>query len=81
MSDEMKPELVYLVSDEMLERFAKSTTLQRLHWLEEMRTFTWNAATAGTRARWRAERDRDRGIETLIAPPLATTPAADSPES
>ena len=38
-------DLVYYVTDEMLERFAASTTLQRLQWLDEMRTFTWNAAT------------------------------------
>jgi len=51
-------DLVYYVTDEMLERFAASTTLQRLQWLDEMRTFTWNAATAATRLRWRAERGR-----------------------
>lgn len=52
----------YFVSSEMLRRFASSTVLQRLEWLEEMRTFTWNAATDATRARWRAERDRERGL-------------------
>lgn len=56
---------VYFVTDEMLRRFATSTTLQRLHWLEEMRTFSWNAATDGTRARWRAERDRARGLDAV----------------
>lgn len=52
----------YFVSDEMLERFARSTTLQRLRWLEEMRRFSWSAATAETRRAWRAERDRARGL-------------------
>ena len=51
-------DLVYYVTDEMLERFAASTTSQRLQWLDEMRTFTWNAATETTRQRWRRERSR-----------------------
>lgn len=55
-------EFTYWVEDEILERFARSTPLQRLRWLEEMRTFSWNAATPETRARWRAARDRDRGL-------------------
>ena len=78
MSAGPKPELVYIVSDEMLERFAKSTTLQRLHWLEEMRTFTWNAATAETQTRWRAERDRERGLEPIVAALSTPAPAADA---
>ncbi len=54
--------LAYYVSDDMLRRFAASTPLQRLRWLEDMRRFTWNAATEETRRRWRAERDRARGL-------------------
>lgn len=57
-------ELVYFVSDELLRRFASSTPLQRLEWLEEARTFTWNAATIDTRARWRSERAHARGAAT-----------------
>jgi hypothetical protein len=56
----------YVVSDEMLRRFAESTTLQRLRWLEDMRRFTWNAATEETRRRWRAERDRARGLPSDV---------------
>ena len=55
-------DVTYLVSDEVLRRFSDSTTLQRLRWLDEMRRFTWNAATEGTRRRWRLERDRARGL-------------------
>ncbi len=62
MKDRAEASLVYIVSDEMLARFAASTTLQRLRWLEDMRRFTWNAATEETRRRWRAERDRARGL-------------------
>lgn len=63
MSSALHADVVYFVTDEMLDRFAKSTTLQRLQWLEEMRILSWNAATDGTRARWRAERDRARGLD------------------
>jgi hypothetical protein len=56
----------YWVEDEILIRFAESTPLQRLRWLEEMRTFTWNAATEETRARWRSARERDRGAITAL---------------
>jgi hypothetical protein len=45
----------------MLRRFAKSTVARRLQWLDEMRTFTWNAQTDSTRARWRAERAARHG--------------------
>lgn len=62
MKDRSESSLVYVVSDEMLARFAASTTLQRLRWLEDMRRFTWNAATEETRRRWRTERDRARGL-------------------
>lgn len=67
MSDADDEELAYFVSEELLRRFAASTPLQRLEWLEEARTFTWNAATNDTRARWRSERDHARGIDA--APP------------
>lgn len=43
----------YEISDEMLDRFARSTILQRLQWLEEMRCFSWAAASEQTRAEWR----------------------------
>lgn len=63
MADDDLSEFTYRVDDEILARFATSTPLQRLRWLEEMRTFSWNAASAATRARWRAARDRSRGLE------------------
>jgi hypothetical protein len=62
VNDRPEAPLFYVVSDEMLARFAASTTLQRLRWLEDMRRFTWNAATDETRRRWREERDRARGL-------------------
>ena len=43
----------YEVSDEMLDRFARSTVLQRLEWLEEMRCFSWTTASEESRAEWR----------------------------
>lgn len=55
----------YWVEDDMLARFRESTPLQRLRWLEEMRTFTWRAASNETRARWRAARERGRGMPAL----------------
>ena len=61
MGDPREDEFTYFVEEEVLVRFAASTPLQRLRWLEEMRTFTWNAATPETRARWCAARARDRG--------------------
>ncbi len=48
-----RPGFTYEVSDEQLARFAAATPLQRLQWLEDMRTFTWNAASEATRAEWR----------------------------
>jgi hypothetical protein len=47
----------YVVTDEMLRRFATSTVSQRLEWLDEMRTFSWAMATPETRARWRRARE------------------------
>lgn len=43
----------YEVSDEMLDRFSRSTVLQRLQWLEEMRCFSWTTASEESRAEWR----------------------------
>ncbi len=42
----------YLVEDAQLLRFQRATVAQRLTWLEEMRVFTWQAATPETRERW-----------------------------
>lgn len=54
MADEDEaPGFSYFVSEEMLQRFATSTTLQRLTWLEEMRCFSWAAANDETREQWR----------------------------
>lgn len=50
----------YEVSDEMLARFAESTLEQRLQWLDEMRTFSWQMASPETRARWRRRRAAGR---------------------
>jgi hypothetical protein len=61
MDDHDELEFSYWVEDEVLERFAASTPLQRLTWLEEMRRFSWDAASPEQRARWRAARERDRG--------------------
>ena len=61
MDDPDDVEFSYWVDDEQLDRFAASTPLQRLRWLEEMRTFSWNAASPEVRARWRAARERGRG--------------------
>jgi hypothetical protein len=51
----------YEVSDEMLARFAQSSVLQRLEWLDEMQRFSWAAATPEVRAEWqRLRRSRMR---------------------
>jgi hypothetical protein len=50
----------YEISDEMLARFASSTVAQRLDWLDEMRTFSWEMATVATRERWRKAREARR---------------------
>jgi hypothetical protein len=60
MADDERAEFTYEVSDEMLRRFAESTPLQRLTWLEEMRCFSWAAASEATRAEWRRLRARRR---------------------
>jgi hypothetical protein len=67
MSHDEDQGLFYFVSDEALRQFAKSTVAQRLLWLDEMRTFTWNAQTDATRARWRAEREARHGGGSLPA--------------
>lgn len=59
---ELDDDEVYEVSDEMLASYARSTPLQRLEWLEQMRTFSYRAVTDETRARWRERRDRARGL-------------------
>ena len=61
MDDADDVEFSYWVEDGVLARFAESTAAQRLRWLEEMRTFSWNAASPEVRARWRAARERARG--------------------
>lgn len=47
-----RPGFTYEVSDEQLARFAAATPRQRFQWLEDMRTFTWHAASEETRAEW-----------------------------
>jgi hypothetical protein len=42
----------YLVDDDQLARFGSASVSQRLTWLEEMREFTWSAASPDTRERW-----------------------------
>ena len=59
MSDE-DADYFYEVSDEMLARFASSTLAQRLDWLDEMRTFSWEMATPATRERWQRAREGRR---------------------
>lgn len=61
MADD-QTQYTYWVEDDMLERFSRSTPLQRLRWLEEMRAFSWHAVSPETRRRWREARDRDRGL-------------------
>lgn len=56
MSDDERIEFTYEVSDEMLARFAASTLAQRIQWLDEMRTFSWEMASPETRERWRRAR-------------------------
>ncbi len=53
-------DLTYEVSDEMLQRFARSTLAQRIQWLDEMRTFSWAMASPETRQRWRRAREARR---------------------
>lgn len=64
MSDAADPDddggFTYVVSDELLARFAASDVAQRLRWLDEARTFSWAMATPETRARWRRARERGR---------------------
>jgi hypothetical protein len=60
-----RPGFTYEVSDEQLARFASATPLQRLQWLEDMRIFTWNAASEETRAEWRRLRQHPPRYPTL----------------
>lgn len=62
-------EFNYWVEDEVLQRFAAAPVLSRLRWLEEMRRFTWAAASEETRARWRAARERGRCDPASFAAP------------
>lgn len=56
MSDDDQADFTYEVSAELLARFAASTLEQRIQWLDEMRTFSWELASPETRARWRRAR-------------------------
>lgn len=47
---------------ELLERFAASTIEQRLDWLDEARTFSWEMTPPALREQRRALRDRRRGL-------------------
>ena len=40
------------VSDEPLQTFSSLTPGQRLRWLEELREWTWKAASEETKPRW-----------------------------
>lgn len=42
----------YWVSDEQLRVFSSLTPGQRLRWLEELREWTWKAASEETRQSW-----------------------------
>lgn len=53
----------YLVTDDQLARFQRATVSQRLAWLEEMRQFTWSAASPTTRERWQRLRRGEPIIE------------------
>ena len=52
----------YEVSEEILVRFRTSTIAQRLAWLDEMRTFTWESMSVEVRTRRRLLRDERRGL-------------------
>lgn len=60
MSAHEETGFTYEVSDEMLARFAASTLAQRIQWLDEMRTFSWEMASPETRERWRNARAAGR---------------------
>ncbi len=60
MSDAAATTFTYEVPDEMLARFATSTLAQRIQWLDEMRTFSWEIASPETRERWRRAREIGR---------------------
>ena len=60
MSSHEETGFTYEVSDEMLARFARSTLAQRIQWLDEMRTFSWEIASPEIRARWRNARATGR---------------------
>jgi hypothetical protein len=52
----------YEVSEELLERFQASTVEQRLDWLDEMRTFSWDFTAPSVRDWRRRVRDARRGL-------------------
>ena len=52
----------YEVSEELLARFQASTVAQRLDWLDEMRTFSWELTPVAIRERRRRLRDARRGL-------------------
>lgn len=60
MSAHEETGFTYEVSDEMLARFAQSTLAQRIQWLDEMRTFSWEMASPEIRERWRNARATGR---------------------
>lgn len=70
MSAPEEANLIYEVSDEMLARFAQSTLAQRIQWLDEMRTFSWEMASPEVRQLWRNARaagrwDGEQSAETV----------------
>ena len=60
MSEDDEGGFTYEVSPPMLLRFAASSLAQRLQWLDEMRTFSWEMASPETRSRWRNAREPGR---------------------
>lgn len=55
-------EFFYEVQPELLDRFAASTIEQRLDWLDEARSFSWEMTPPALREQRRALRDRRRGL-------------------
>lgn len=52
------PGFTYEVSAEQMARFATATIEQRLQWLEDMKQWSWDNASAEARASWAALRAR-----------------------
>lgn len=57
-------DFTYEVDDEMLAMFATSTIAQRLRWLDEARTFSWQMARPESRERWLRLREWGRWQRT-----------------